>query len=144
MQIPFINEYKWEELEQAYGSAEDAPVWLSDLTSQDEDIRDEAIYEFLHSQACQQYTTYSCTPPTVRCVIFILSNHTFEDADALFGIINFLQACTYNARKKEDLRQEILNGINCYRTFSLHSDDRIKLETQKLIEFCNEFRVNVS
>ncbi|MCC2614676.1 hypothetical protein LJ739_00290 [Aestuariibacter halophilus] len=144
MNIPFIDEYNWNELQQAYGTAEHAPSWISDLTSPDEDIRDEAINEFLHSQACHQYTTYSCTPPTVRCVIYILTNYTFEDEDALFNILSFIYACTYNAKTMESLRSEILKGRTCYLAFCNHKNERVKSEAQKLIEYCSEFGVNGS
>lgn len=144
MDIPFINDYKWNELEQAYGNAADAPAWLIDLTSEDEDIRDEAIYEFLHSQACHQYTTYSCTPPVVKCVIYILNNHHYEDEDALAEVLGFVQACTYNAKTIETLRAEILKGIYCYSKFVNHNNERVRKEAQKLVEFCSDYARNGS
>jgi hypothetical protein len=98
MDIPFINDYPWEALEQAYGSAEQAPIWLKSLTNKDEERRDEAIYEFLHSQACHQYSTYSCTPPVVKCVIYILENYNFQQASQLSNVLGFINACTYNAK----------------------------------------------
>ena len=136
MLIPFIDEYDWGNLEQAYGSASHAPKYLNDLVSADEDLRSEAIYGFLHSEACHQYTTYSCTAPVVRCVVFILENNEFSDFVELRNIIGFIHACTYSARSKEDLRQEILNGLRCYEKYSNHADINVCKEYKALIEFC--------
>jgi hypothetical protein len=136
MLIPFIEEYDWKNLEQAYGSADHAPKYLNDLISSDEYLRSEAIYGFLHSEACHQYTTYSCTAPVVRCVVFILENNNFNDFSELRDILGFIRACTYSAKSKEDLKKEIVNGLRCYEKYSNHSDINICKESKGLIEFC--------
>jgi hypothetical protein len=138
-QIPFIDDYKWDELEQAYGSAAKFPEHLMDLMSNDEELVSEAVNGFLHSEACHQYTTYSCTPPTVRCVLYILENHTFEDVNILQGILDFVGACTYSAKRTESLRDEILKGIKCYKRLSEHENEGVVDIAETLLKFCANY-----
>jgi hypothetical protein len=138
MTIPLIDEYNWQELEQAYGSAENAPKFLNDLLSGDEDLLDEAINDFLFSQACHQYTTYSCTPPVVKCVVFILNNYEL-DSYIINQLLQFIHACTYNAVSIPELRKEILLGLNCYKVFEKHPDEKVELTADSLINFCSTY-----
>ncbi|MET1257499.1 hypothetical protein [Aliikangiella maris] len=137
MDLSIIDSISWADLENAYGSAASAPQSLRALLSDDEDDVDEAIYGFLHSEACHQYTTYSCTPYVVKCVLYILELKEFKDSE-LGEILGFIQACTYNAREIESLRNEILSGIECYKKYKGRKA-RVGEEATKLVEFCNEY-----
>ena len=138
MTIPLINDYDWEKLKQAYGSAEDAPKFINDLLSDDEELVDEAISDFLFSQACHQYTTYSCTPPVVRCVVFILNNYEL-DSYIINELLQFIHACTYNAVTILELRKEILLGLSCYKMYEKHSEEKIGLSAESLVKFCSTY-----
>jgi hypothetical protein len=141
MLYPIINSIQWCELEHAYGSASDAPRYLNNLCSSDENEIDEAVDHFLLSSACHQYTTYSCTPWVVRCVIKILNLSYFE-IEQTSGIFDFLRACTHSARNKTDLKKEILNGVECYKKYADHRDVNVVKNVKLLLEFCAEVNEN--
>lgn len=137
MELPIVSSIQWDKLEHAYGKATDAPKYLNDLRSSDENELDEAVDHFLLSSACHQYTTYSCTPSVVKCVVATLSFSYFE-IEQTSGIFDFLKACTNSARNKGDLKREILNGIECYRKYANHKDVRVVENVKMLLEFCME------
>jgi len=137
MDISTINSIPWHELQHAYGTAEDSPKYLIDLLNGNKDLIDEAIYGFLHSSACHQYSTYSCTPYVVRCVVFILESKYFE-IEQTCEILGFLNACTHSARVNPELRKEIIQGAECFKKYLKHSDPKVIKNIQKLLVFCNE------
>jgi hypothetical protein len=139
MHIPFIDEYNWIELEQAYGSAEKAPEYLQNLMSEDEDLLDEAINEFLLSQVCHQYTTYSCTPAVLRCVIYIVQNHQCDES-LLSELLWFIEACKYNAKSILSLRDEIIKGHELYRELRDHKCQDVREAVLLLDEFCESYK----
>lgn len=144
MEIPFINDYKWEDLQQAYGSAEKAPDRLADLMCKDDDLREGAINDFLFSQICHQYTTYSATPPVVKCVIYILNNHDFEDEETLADILGFIEACTHNAKSDFLLRKEILAGETCYQRYAQHPANNVREYSEQLVHFSSGYSADGS
>ncbi len=141
MNLKYFDNFNWENLEFAYGSAKNAPKSLRILAkSTDEDEIEEAIYGFLHSEACHQYTTYSGTPAVVNCMLYILENRVFEE-EHLLGIISFIQACTtYSACSDMDLQKEILKGKELYdklydKHFTNQYKQEIKNRLEKLLKF---------
>ena len=140
MDIPAIDSIPWSSLEHAYGSAEDAPKYLYDLTHGNEDEIDVAVYSFLHSYACHQYTTYSCTPYVVRHVIDFLSSD-LQLIEQTSEILGFVYACTFSANDKELLKAEIINGSECFKNYLKHSDPKAVENAKKLLAFCGEHSV---
>ena len=137
MDFTIIDSIPWAELKNAYGSADSAPQSLRALISNNEDDVDEAIYGFLHSEACHQYTTYSCTPYVVKCVLLILEHKEFSESE-LAEILGFIRACTNSAKENEMLRNEILAGRECFQKY-LKKPGRPRIESAKLLEFCSEY-----
>ncbi len=138
MDLSILEEFEWSNLEHAYGSAEDAPKSLKWLISNNKDDREEAIYGFLHSSACHQYTTYSSTPMVVRCVLYILAHKEF-DCDELGQILGFIRACTYSAKNNQKLKEEIVLGESTYKKFSSSENSYVKEQSQKLQTFCTQY-----
>lgn len=67
-----LNETPWERLEDAYGSAEDAPAALAALIDPDASRRFGALDD-LHGSILHQGTAYSATPPAALFVIALLA-----------------------------------------------------------------------
>lgn len=133
----------WNTLKGAYGHTGDAPSYLEDLVYGNEDEIDEAINEFLFSTAFHQYTTYSCTPFVVRCVLYIIQNEKV-DQRVLAELYEFLNACTHGAKHDLVLRSEILKGKQCYFDPSgLHSK-RAQDSIFSLMEFVKLYENNSS
>jgi len=138
MALSIIQTIPWHELECAYGSAKDAPEHLEHLYSGNEEEIEDAVYDFLHSSACHQYSTYSCTPYVVRCVINLLNTNGFE-SHLLHEIIGFIQACTHNASDLKELRNEIITGKECYIKYLKHTDIRVIEIAKDLVQFCSKY-----
>ncbi|MFQ3226626.1 MAG: hypothetical protein ACI8RW_000002 [Porticoccaceae bacterium] len=137
MDMPTIDSIPWSSLEHAYGSAADASKYLHDLAHGNEDEIDEAVYGFLHSSACHQYTTYSSTPYVVRYVINLLSSDLLL-IEQTSEILGFIYACTFSAKDKELLKSEIVNGSACFKKYLKHSDPKVVENAKKLLVFCGE------
>src|ERR1700712_5035452 len=71
-----LDKIPWHALAHAYGPATDATKWIPALASDDENLRSEAVYGFLHSSICHQYTTYSATPHVIPFVVEALRDPT--------------------------------------------------------------------
>ena len=131
-----IDSINWTELEHAYGNASDAPQHLRNLfNAEDEFPLSEAVYGFLHSSACHQYTTYSCTPYVVRCVLYLL-NKKEVGCDLMHDVVGFVDACSGSAKEEPELAQEILAGASLYEQFAGHSDPRVSKRAKSLVAFC--------
>jgi hypothetical protein len=66
-----LNAIPWAELSQAYGSAEEVPVWLRQLTSDDEQVRQQAMGK-LGSSIYHQGSLYPATAYAVPYLIALL------------------------------------------------------------------------
>lgn len=143
MDIEIINSIPWESLEHAYGSAKNAPQAFDDLLGDDENAREDAVNEFLFSSALHQYTTYSCTPYVVRCVLDIIRNSDIKDLESIGSplireLLGFINACTQSAKSDIKLRSEILDGVDCYRGHLEHPDRKTAKAASELLNFCDE------
>jgi len=133
-----IDSIPWSSLEHAYGSAVDAPKYLHDLVNGNEDEIDEAVYGFLHSSACHQYTTYSSTPYVVRFVIAFLNSRLLL-IEQTSEILGFVHACTFSARDNGLLKNEIIQGSECFKKYLKHSNSKVVENAKKLLEFCETY-----
>lgn len=128
-----IDSIPWSQLAHAYGSAEDLPPYLYDLfNSEDEDALDEAVYHCLHSCACHQYTTYSCTADVVRCVLFLISEKVVGYG-LMPEVLSFIAACQYGAKSDDRLNQAIRDGRLVYERYSLHQDKKVAERAHALL-----------
>ncbi len=132
-----IDAIPWSSLKHAYGSAADAPKYLYDLVNGNEDEIDEAVYGFLHSSACHQYTTYSSTPYVVRCVIGFLNSRLLL-IEQTSEILGFVHACTFSAKDNEFLKAEIMEGSDCFKKYLKHPDSIAVENAKKLLKFCGQ------
>lgn len=131
-----IDSIDWTGLQHAYGNASDAPEHLRNLFNSEEEFPlSEAVYGFLHSSACHQYTTYSCTPYVVRCVLYLLSKKEVG-CGLMHGVVGFVDACSVSARCQPELAREILAGADLYKQFAGHRDARVAERAKALVEFC--------
>ena len=134
-----IHSVDWHNLSHAYGSAEDLPPHLCNLfRNVDEEEVWEAVYHALHSCACHQGTTYSCTSYVVKCVLFLIS-----EQEVGFGrmadVLCFIAACKYGALNDKDLMREMLSGQKVYESYSDHTDEGVVKWANELIGFCDEY-----
>ncbi len=137
-----IDSISWNKLADAYGVANKAPQGFTDLFSDDQDIREDAVYEFLLSSALHQYTTYSCTPYVVKCVIYIIKNEDIENLYIIsYPLIRelflFIQGCSHSALTNVELRNEIVKGKLIYQKYKSHHDALTSNYASNLFDFSN-------
>ena len=137
MNFTIIDSIDWANLKNAYGSAVSNPKHFRALLSNKEDDVDEAIYGFLHSEACHQYTTYSSTPYVVKCLLYIFEHNEFEE-EQLEELLGFIFACTYSAKNIKSLRDEILAGQKHYEIYA-KSTFKSGEVAKNLLVFCNKY-----
>jgi aminoglycoside 2''-phosphotransferase len=81
-----LNAIPWGELTHAYGSAEEVPVWLRQLTSADAKVRQKAMYELVGS-ICHQGTIWPATGYAVPFLIELLQAPAVQDKDSILGLL---------------------------------------------------------
>jgi aminoglycoside 2''-phosphotransferase len=82
-----LNAIPWAELSHAYGSAEEVPVWLRQLTSDDEQVRHRAM-DKLRSSIYHQGSLYPATAYAVPYLIALLQEPTVQGKEAILGLLN--------------------------------------------------------
>ncbi|MCF6318321.1 MAG: hypothetical protein L3J83_03430 [Proteobacteria bacterium] len=137
-----IDSIPWNKLEDAYGVAYKAPQGFIDIFSDDQDTREDAVYEFLLSSALHQYTTYSCTPYVVKCVLYIIKYEDIENLNIIsYPLIRvlflFIQGCSHSAQTIVELRTEIVKGKLIYEKYKSHHDKLTSNYASKLFDFSN-------
>jgi len=144
----------WQLLSHAYGSAIDVPQILIDLESDDEDIRDDAIYGGLWSAVFHQYTLYSATPYTIPFVIKILRKPNVLAVDQLLHFIRCCAECgdkaisTFptprNLRRKlkcislPKIRDVVVEGQDIYEFFADAAESSIVEDAKWLAAYCRD------
>jgi|GEM_PF-5326767 len=81
-----LNAVPWIDLHQAYGSAEEVPVWLRRLISPRRSIRKQALRS-LYGSICHQGSVYSATTPAVPYLLEVLDMAAPHDT---IGILDLL------------------------------------------------------
>lgn len=145
MVTDFIDSFDWGNLNHAYGKALDAPKELIKLIGDDEGDRDDAVYGFLYSSAYHQGTVYSCTPCVMRCVLHIIKN---EDISSLCTVgkpliqelLGFLNACAFTWKFEPEVSSAAYEGLEIYKMYVTHSDERAVKHAQELLDICNEYK----
>lgn len=92
-QLLFIN---WSDLSHAYGSAEDVPQLLRDLTSPDEQLRRRSRGT-LYTNIYHQGTVYQASAYAVPFLLELLQEETLPERDELLVLLAYLaQGNTYH------------------------------------------------
>jgi aminoglycoside 2''-phosphotransferase len=86
-----LNELPWADLRHAYGSAEEVPMWLRQLTSQDQALR-ESAYDALEASICHQGWICPATGYTVPFLIELLSNPQIQDKAHILELLAYIAA----------------------------------------------------
>jgi hypothetical protein len=136
-----LRSIPWHRLQHAYGPATDARRWIPALVSDDPDLRDEAVYGFLHSSICHQYTVYSATPYVIPFVIEILRDGTCCDLPVAAGtlrhaLLDFLSACTHAGKTNRPVATALLAGRDVYAVCVSDPVAKIARDARALLEFC--------
>ncbi len=82
-----LNAIPWADLPHAYGSGEEVPVWLRQLTSDDEQVRQRAMGK-LGSSIYHQGSLYPATAYAVPYLIALLQEPTVQGKEAILGLLN--------------------------------------------------------
>jgi len=83
-----LNAIPWYDLKHAYGSAEEVPMWLRQLASEDEQLRQHALY-FLSGSICHQGWICSATAYAVPYLLELVAAPSVQGKD---GILELLAA----------------------------------------------------
>lgn len=81
-----IENIDWKNLKHAYGSAIDIPNDIRNLASQDQKIRERAIYN-LYGNIFHQGSRYEATPYVIPFIYELLRNESTEDKHELFFLL---------------------------------------------------------
>jgi hypothetical protein len=91
-----LDKIDWSKLNHAYGSAEDVPNLIRQLTSSDRNIRN-ATYEKLCSNIYHQGTLYQATSYAIPFLTELLQTSGVEDKHLLLGYLTAIaDASSYN------------------------------------------------
>ena len=148
--LEFIDGLPWKKVSHAYGVANDAPIELRRLLSQDDDERFDAICGFLLSSAFHQYTIYPATPYVMLCVLKILKFGSINELDSGFGdlmasqLLHFLMLCVERGQKgiygpphslAPTIEVAAMKGMELFREFTEHDDAAVANEARALLEW---------
>ncbi|HPI96646.1 MAG TPA: hypothetical protein PLX38_10545 [Gammaproteobacteria bacterium] len=135
-----IDSISWDKLEDSYGPAINAPQGFIDLFSDNQDTREDAVYEFLLSSALHQYSTYSCTPYVVKCVLYIseyedIKNLVVINCPLVRELFLFINGCLHSAQTMVELKKEIVKGKLLYEKYINHNDKLTSKYARMLFDF---------
>lgn len=137
----YFNQFPWDELEDAYGKATDAPIYLSQLIGEDDEAREDAINDYLYARPWHQWDVYSSTPYAIKCVHYIIKNVDvsrlkIDDTPLLYFLLHFILICTHGAKTDEKLKDAIIEGNQVYKRFQNHPNAKTAKISNKLVKFC--------
>jgi hypothetical protein len=81
-----LDEIDWKNLKHAYGTAEDVPTNIINLTSANKETREQAIYN-LFGNIYHQGTRYEATPFAIPFLFELLQNKSVEDKDSIIVLL---------------------------------------------------------
>jgi len=137
----YFNQFPWNELEDAYGKAIDAPIYLFDLIGNDEEAREEAVNDYLFAKPWHQYSVYSSTPYAVKCVLHIIEKENISNLfvgtePLVLYLLKFICLCRDGAESDDKLKKSILDGKPTYYECLDHPNSKVSKVAGKLIRFC--------
>lgn len=139
-----LDKVSWHTLTHAYGPATDATKWIPALASEDEDLRSEAVYGFLHSSICHQYTTYPATPYVIPFVIEALRDPVVSGRPVFDGggsmrtaMFDFLYACALGSRRDDRVGVALVQARDVYAAHVSDEEPETARYAQALVRFCD-------
>ncbi len=143
------EKFPWWRLTHCRGVATDVPQILRDLTSQDEDVRDEAVNNGLFDRLTHQYTVY---PASVYAVPYLVGISRVLDADTRSSIIAYLyRVVTVETStshhlanmlqlglKRPDVHQSILSIRYELNELAASPDSHTAEAARQLLKFCDD------
>ena len=140
-----LHDLPWHQLSHAYGSAADAARWIPALASEDPSEREEAVYGFLLSSVCHQYSLYSATPHVIPFVVEVLADATAAarpigappDDSVGEALLDFVWACTPGSRLAPPVHRAILAGRHVYARYVNAREPKAAKYAAALVQFCN-------
>ena len=79
-----LDDIKWQQLEHAYGPAEDVPRWLRSLASQE--VESNALM-YLSLSLCHQGTVYSASAYATAYLIELLTSTSMQGKEGLLRLL---------------------------------------------------------
>jgi hypothetical protein len=139
----YFDQFPWGEVDHAYGVATDSPYYLMELiiNHEDEDNRENAVYDFLYARPWHQWDVYSSTPYAASCVIYIIKNVdvsdlSIDETSLLYHLFSFLNICTHGAKSFEALKKVIIDDEPLYQSFVNHPEKLVREQVSELLSFC--------
>ncbi len=143
------EKFPWWRLTHCRGLATDVPQIFRDLTSQDEDVREEAVNDGLFDRLTHQYTVY---PASVYAVPYLVGILHVVHADTRSSIIAYLyrvvsvQTSTSHhlanllqlGLKRPDVHQSILSIQNELNELAAGADEHTAEAARQLLKFCDD------
>lgn len=134
----------WYELDHAYGSAEEIPIWIRQLTSQDESTRERALSQ-LENAICHQGGIYPSTAYVVPFFLELLREPAIQVKADILGLLAFIVlsnaspetmdtwAWMYHSSSRvpfKDAAREISQGLPLYRTLLADTHPKVVLQKE--------------
>ena len=140
-----LDKVPWHKLTHCYGPATDAMRWIPALASEDDGLRSEAVYGFLHSSVCHQYTTYPATPHVIPFVIEALRDPMVSGRPVLEGgrermraaLFDFLHACAVGSRREDAVGRALVTARELYAEHVADDDPSTARAARSLLRFCD-------
>jgi len=146
-----LNDIPWAELTHAYGSAEEVPMWLRQLRSPLERVREEALSN-LWGSLCHQNWICPATGYAVPYLIELLQEPTAQDNDQILRLLadivasaDTLDEATWRENDGvpqwnvpahipfKDARMEAQAGIPVYVSLLKAADPKVRMESANVL-----------
>jgi len=150
-----LDAIQWSTLNHAYGTAEDVPALIRDLTHPDDDVRDRTLYS-LYSNIWHQGTVYQATPYAVPFLIELLcSAQVTRKYDILIYLSHLAQGNSYLDAHHQDIvrqpnaegdtfRQQLEQELNYVRRTYLAVRDGMEVYFQLLLNKQEELHTRMA
>ncbi|WJZ02168.1 hypothetical protein [Corynebacterium freiburgense] len=114
--LTFLHNFDWASLKHAYGSADDALMYLQNLLGENPKNIEDSI-DYLWDAIMHQGTFYSATVPVVRVLLHALAHKELADA-AVDQVIDWLGEVANRVRNRPDGSQ-IADAISYFATLGI-------------------------
>lgn len=139
-----IASIKWNQLEHAYGVADDIPKYLLELKSNDK-TKQENAQEALVNRINHQQELFSATSATIPFLVEMLIDDTIENKSIIYGILVGIAGSSTRTLQKPDIIAKSWE-ISYSEAVKIHKNDKryMKQTRQKLIDGFDIFISNLS
>ncbi len=145
-----LNTIPWHELTHAYGSAEEVPMWLRQLASNEESIREQAM-SYLTSAICHQGWISPATGYAVPYLLELLQIPTVQGKAAILDLLADIAKASPELREEQwrknpnvpqwnvpdyisfkNAQLEVSKGLPLFQTLLTHEDEEIRMNAVQL------------